>query len=133
MCRDWLLAVPGYPGKSLLHNKVRDAAVCFLRGERPTEVFVQIRWEALELLQFVVCLRFVSGWMVHCVLHGRTRYTDDSLQVAPCGAMIVFVPGSQDLTVDGCQREGRIIQVQLIADVAHCGRRDRGCVDRYAV
>ena len=49
--------------------------------------------------------------------------------------MVVFVPRGQDLAIDGCQGERRIVQVELFlfADVAHCGRLGRGCMGGYAV
>jgi hypothetical protein len=56
----------------------------------------------------------------------RCRYTDDLFQVSPRCTMVVFIPRGQDLTIDGCQWERWIVQVELlVADVAHCGRLGR--------
>lgn len=55
-------------------------------------------------------------------------YTDDVVQVFPRGAVVVFISRGEDFTVDGCQGEGRVVQVEFIvaAFVAHCRRVGRG-------
>lgn len=46
-------------------------------------------------------------------------FTDDFFEVIPCCAVVVFISRGQDLTVYGCQREGRVIEIELITDVTH--------------
>lgn len=46
-------------------------------------------------------------------------FTDDFLEVIPCCAVVVFISRGQDLTVDGCQREGRVIKIELFTGVTH--------------
>jgi hypothetical protein len=55
-------------------------------------------------------------------------HTNDQLQVFPRNAVVVFIPGSQDLTVDGGQRKRRIVQIKLICHVAHSGNSARACM-----
>jgi hypothetical protein len=49
--------------------------------------------------------------------------------------MVVFISRGQDLTIDGCQGEWWVVQVELflVADVAHCGRLGRGYINNGSV
>jgi hypothetical protein len=55
VCRDWLIRVSGSPGKAFFDDKIGDATVRFLGLERPAKVLVQVRGQAFQLFEFVVC------------------------------------------------------------------------------
>ena len=50
-----MIGVSGGPGKALFDDKIGDAAICFLGLERPAQVLVQVRGQAFQLLEFIVC------------------------------------------------------------------------------
>jgi hypothetical protein len=50
-----LIRIFGSPGKAFLDDKIGDAAVCLFGLERPAKVLVQVRGQAFQLLEFVVC------------------------------------------------------------------------------
>jgi hypothetical protein len=70
VCRDWLIRIFGSPGKAFLDDKIGDAAVCLFGLERPAKVLVQVRGQAFQLFEFVVCF---EGTLVFEILMQRIR------------------------------------------------------------
>lgn len=48
------------------------------------------------------------------MIYGWVGATYDVLQVLPCYSVEVFIFGGEDFAVDGCEGEGRVIEVNVV-------------------